>query len=58
MSKIRLEYEILVSGIYPFEGTFEKCDFRIVKNIVDDSLFNSLAKLYEKTVTEPAFTES
>ena len=44
MSKIRLEYEILVSGIYPFEGTFEKCDFRIVKNRVDDSLFNSLAK--------------
>ena len=44
MSTLRLEYEILVSGIYPFTGKLEKCGFTMTKNIVDENLFNSLAK--------------
>ena len=27
MSKLKLEYEILISGIYPFEGTLQKQGF-------------------------------
>lgn len=44
MSIIKLEYEILISGIYPFEGSFEKSGFKIVKNIIDENKFNELCK--------------
>lgn len=44
MSRLKLKYEILVSGIYPFEGIFEKCGFKIVKNTIDEELFKSLSK--------------
>lgn len=42
MSTIRLVYEILVSGIYPFEGKFEKYGFTIEKNKVDGKTLNNL----------------
>ena len=42
MSCLRLEYETLLSGVYPFEGTFEKNIFKIVRNIVDGNRFNDL----------------
>lgn len=45
MSVIKLEYEILISGIYPFEGSFEKSGFKIVKNVIDEKKFNELCKL-------------
>ena len=44
MSILKLEYEILVSGIYPFEGTFEKCCFKIVKNTIDEKVLNKNLK--------------
>lgn len=44
MSRLKLKYEILVSGIYPFEGVFEKCGFKIVKNAIDGELVKSLSK--------------
>lgn len=44
MSKLRLEYEILVSGIYPFKGVFEKNGFRIVENTINEELFTTLTK--------------
>lgn len=44
MSKVKLEYEILISGIYPFTGDFEKCGFTITKNKVDEKLFNNIVK--------------
>lgn len=44
MSLLKLEYEILVSGIYPFEGEFEKSGFKIVKNTIDEKLYASLFK--------------
>lgn len=40
MSKLRLEYEILISGIYPFEGTYEKDGFTIVKNTINEDMLN------------------
>lgn len=42
MSTLRLEYEVLVSGIYPFEGEFEKCGFKIVKKKIEESYYNDL----------------
>lgn len=44
MSSIRLEYEILVSGIYPFEGHFEKNGFTMVTNLFDVECINSLVE--------------
>lgn len=43
MSKLKLEYEILISGIYPFEGTLQKQGFSVVKNVVNYELMKSLA---------------
>ena len=31
MSVVKLKYEILVSGIYPFEGEYEKLGFKLYK---------------------------
>lgn len=42
MSQLKLEYEILVSGVYPFEGTFEKCGFKVVKKEIDKSILKNL----------------
>lgn len=47
MSILKLEYEILISGIYPFKGDFEKFGFKIIKNIIDESFCNNL---FEKSV--------
>lgn len=44
MSKLKLEYEILISGIYPFEGILQKQGFSVVKNVVNYELMNSLTK--------------
>lgn len=44
MSMLKLEYEILISGIYPFEGTLQKQGFTVVKNTVNHDLINSLAQ--------------
>ena len=44
MSIIKLEYEILISGIYPFEGSFKKNGFKIIKNVIDENKFNDLCK--------------
>ena len=44
MSKLKLKYEILVSGIYPFEGNFEKCGFKIVKNIIEEERIKNLSE--------------
>ena len=44
MSVLKLEYEILISGIYPFEGAFEKQGFTITKNTIDDKLIDLLTK--------------
>lgn len=44
MSKLKLEYEILISGIYPFEGTLQKQGFTVAKNTINHELMNSLAK--------------
>lgn len=42
MSKLRLKYEILVSGIYPFEGDFEKHGFKIVEKVINDQTIEEL----------------
>lgn len=44
MSTLKLEYEILISGMYPFEGTLEKQGFTVTKNTINIDLMNSLAK--------------
>lgn len=44
MSKLKLEYEILVSGIYPFNGVCEKSGFTITQNSIDEQVVNNLAK--------------
>lgn len=44
MSKLKLKYEILVSGIYPFEGVFEKYGFKMVENTIKEELYNTLTK--------------
>lgn len=42
MSRLRLDYEILVSGIYPFEGKFEKNGFTMSKNHFNNELISTL----------------
>lgn len=42
MSTVRLKYELLVSGIYPFEGDYEKLGFKIVKKHFDEEKINFL----------------
>lgn len=44
MSILKLEYEILVSGIFPFNGNLEKQGFVISQNTVNNDLLDSLAK--------------
>lgn len=44
MSTLRLEYEILISGMYPFEGTLEKQGFTVTKNTINNDLMERLAK--------------
>ena len=44
MSKLKLEYEILVCGIYPFNGVWEKSGFTITQNSIDEQVVNNLAK--------------
>lgn len=44
MSTLKLEYEILISGIYPFEGTLEKYGFKLTQNKIDNTLLDSLAR--------------
>lgn len=44
MSKLRLEYEILVSGIYPFKGHFEKNGFKIVEKVINDQIVKHLSR--------------
>lgn len=44
MSRLMLEYEILISGIYPFEGTLQKQGFTVTTNTINHDLMDSLAK--------------
>lgn len=44
MSVLKLEYEILISGMYPFEGTLAKQGFTVTKNTINNDLIDSLAK--------------
>ena len=44
MSKLKLEYEILVSGIYPFKGYFEKNGFKIVEKVINDQIVKHLSR--------------
>ncbi len=42
MSAVKLKYELLVSGIYPFKGDYEKLGFKIVTKQFDEEKINSL----------------
>ena len=42
MSVVKLKYEILVSGIYPFEGEYEKLGFKLVSKHFDEDIINYL----------------
>lgn len=42
MSVIKLKYEILISGIYPFKGDYEKLGFKIVTKKFDEEKLNYL----------------
>ncbi len=42
MSTVKLKYELLVSGIYPFEGDYENLGFKIVTKQFDEEKINSL----------------
>ena len=42
MIKLKLKYEILVSGLYPFDGEFTKNDFLLQKNFIDDEIFKQI----------------
>ena len=44
MSKLRLEYEVLVSGMYPFKGNFEKNGFKIVEKVINDQVVKHLLR--------------
>ena len=44
MSTLKLEYEILVSGIYPVERTFKKCGFELVQKAFDDKVLTQLSE--------------
>ncbi|MBQ5602036.1 MAG: hypothetical protein IIU77_04365 [Clostridia bacterium] len=45
MSLVKLKYEVLVSGIYPFEGTWSKNGFTIVNRDVNNDSINALFDL-------------
>ena len=45
MHELILKYEVLVSGIYPFEGHFEKNGFLMKQNIIDEKDFNTVCHL-------------
>ena len=40
MTKIKLKYEFLVSGIYPFDGEYQKRGYTLIKHIVNDKIYN------------------
>ena len=42
MSLVTVKYDILVSGIYPTKGKFEKNGFKLLTNIVDNEKINSI----------------
>lgn len=42
MSIVRLKYELLVSGIYPFSGDYENLGFKLVKKHLDEEKINAL----------------
>lgn len=42
MSLIKLKYEVLISGIYPFTGYYEKNGFKIIRHQLDNDLVNKL----------------
>lgn len=42
MSIVKLKYELLVSGIYPFEGNYEKFGFKMVAKQFDEKIITSL----------------
>ena len=44
MSLIKIKYEILISGIYPFEGVFTKNGYTIVENVIDSSMVETAYK--------------
>lgn len=44
MSRVKIEYEVLVCGLYPFKGEFEKEGFKIVENKLNLDLFDILYK--------------
>ena len=44
MSIVKLKYELLLSGIYPFEGEYEKSGFKIVKKQITEETLNHLSK--------------
>lgn len=44
MSILKLEYEVLVSGIYPVEGTLNKCGFELVQKTFDDTILSQLSE--------------
>lgn len=45
MSKIILKYEILVSGLYPFNGVLEKNGFTLKQNTIDQQKFETIMEL-------------
>lgn len=44
MSTLKLEYEVLVSGIYPVKGTLKKCGFELVNKVFDDKVLSQLSE--------------
>lgn len=42
LSRVKLKYEFLISGIYPFHGEYEKFGFKIVTKQFDTEIINGL----------------
>ena len=42
MSKVKFKYEILISGVYPFDGEYERDGFAIKKNILNEDIIDQL----------------
>lgn len=44
MNKLKITYEIVISGIYLFEGEYEKNGFKIVENSIDPQVLENLLR--------------
>ena len=44
MNKLKITYEIVISGIYLFEGEYEKNGFKLVENSIDPQVLENLLR--------------